>query len=187
MEHELVKKAYKVYHLGMISENPHEGYTFDNLPITYAESHSEAKKKGEKHLFEYEIDGKPHTFIDIKTVRAKNADMILFEGKEMPRYEVERYIADNKYKSELIQKISKYPDTELFYIQKGYVGNCMQFWALGDRGYTCKFNSAQQYTKEQILSHYINISKENKFWPVSYLANRISSVVDSQNVDYSEV
>lgn len=187
MEYTLVKKAYKVYHQGMISSNPEEGYEIDNLPITYAESHSEAKKKGEKHLFDFEIDGRPHTFVDIKTVRAKHADIILFEGQEMPRFQVEQHIADNKYKSELIQKIEKHPDTELFYIQKGYVGNCLQFWAKGDRGYTSKIDNAQQYTKEQILKNYINISKENKFWPVSYISKHIVTVVDAQNLDYSEV
>lgn len=186
MEYTLLKKAYKVYHIGMISNNPEEGYEFDNLPITYADSHTEAKKKA-RHLHDFEIDGKPHTFIDIKTARAKDADMVLFDGIEMRRYEAKQYVADNKYKSELIQKIEKHPDTELFYIQKGYVGNCPLFWAIGDRGYTCKIDNAQQYTKAEILSKYINSSKENRFWPVSYISKHIVKVVDSQNLDYSAV
>jgi hypothetical protein len=40
---ELIKKAFRIWHEGMLSDNPHEGYRIDEIPVTYADSPGEAK------------------------------------------------------------------------------------------------------------------------------------------------
>ena len=74
---EILKKAYTVWHEGMLNENPHLGFRLDEIPVTYVSSPSEAKQKAE-WLSDYEIDDEPHKFTDIKVRRAKTADKVMY-------------------------------------------------------------------------------------------------------------
>jgi len=42
---------------------------------------------------------------------------------------------------------------ETYLIQKkGYVGNCLEWWAQGDRGYVMDINKAREFTLEEATS-----------------------------------
>lgn len=72
---------------------------------------------------------------------------------------------------------------EKYYVQNGFIGNCMCFWAKNDKGYTCHLDNAETYTKEQALSRCRQENNE-KAWPVSAIQSGASSMVDHQKVPH---
>ena len=176
---QLVKKAFVVYHKGMLDENPHEGYTIDSIPVTYAETANKAKRKA--HLpFDYELEGKAPMYIDLKVRRAKGGDKVMFDGKEMCRHEAIHLIKERARIEQRKLKVERYPDNAKFYISKGYVGNCLLFWGLNSSGYVCNITEAQAYSKEEVLKRFVPGSAENKIWEASHVLANIKPVVDSQ-------
>ncbi len=81
----------------------------------------------------------------------------------------------------------RFPETEMFYVQKGYVGNSCLWWALGNNGYTTDILKAEKYTREEILKSFVGLSNENRIWLASHVETKISSQVDSQHLDYNFV
>ncbi len=77
---EIIEKAYKVYHDGILNENPNEGYSFDELSVVYAESRGKAKNNCPE-FYDHKINGREAKFTDVKAVRWKEYDKIRFKNK----------------------------------------------------------------------------------------------------------
>lgn len=177
---EIVEKGFIVWHDGMLSSNPNEGYLFENLPVTYAESPSKAKSKASE-LYDFEIDGDTHTYTDIKVRRAKWADWIkLDDGEKVIRTTLERKLKEDKKVSERRAKVEAYPDNAMFYIQNGYVGNAVLWWGLNSSGYVCDILKAQRYTKEYVLKHFCDGREEDIIWEANHVLECTKLIVDGQ-------
>ncbi len=175
----IVQKAFVVWHNGMLNVDPHEGYTIDSLPVTYADTHGKAKQAA-YYPYEYYLDGEPVKYIDLKVRRVKKCDKVMFEGYPMTKMDVEKTIKERTRISERKFKVEQYPDDSKFYIQKGYCGNCILFWGLGNCGYTSNITEAQIYTKEEVLNRFVPGSAENRIWESSHVLANLKPVVDSQ-------
>ena len=56
------------------------------------------------------------------------------------------------YGAELkMAKLRQYDDKELFVVQSGWNGDSRLWWRLKNRGYTVDLNSAQTYTKKEMI------------------------------------
>jgi len=81
---EIARKAFRVYHDGMLSEHPYEGYRIDELPVVYADTPGEAKSNSSE-VHDFELNGRAHEFTDLKVFRAKESDEVWHEGNIMKR------------------------------------------------------------------------------------------------------
>jgi len=176
---EIVRKAFKVYHEGMLCENPYEGYTMDELPIVYAETPGEAKNKCSE-VHDYEIDGREHNYTDLRAIRAKDSDEVLYKGDRMKRHWAEYKIKENERKEKMMQL----PDDEYFYVQdaRNYVGNAVLWWGLGSNGYVCDIHKAQKYTKKEIVDKFGDGRETDIVWIGSHVEKGIKEIVDAQNL-----
>lgn len=175
---EIVDKAYQVWHWGMIDENPYEGYTFDELPITYAETAGKAKyMASEPHDFNL-LSGEDAEFTDLRVKRCKKMDRVKFEGRIVHRHRVDTMLKERDRVAKEMANLDKYPDDEMFYIQNGYVGNSISWWG---NGYTCKIEKATKFTKDEIKKdHIVGRREEDRIWAASHVENIIVKVVDGQ-------
>lgn len=74
----------------------------------------------------------------------------------------------------------------LYYIQNGYVGNAILWWAIDSRGYTTELEKAGKFTKEEAEG--IIKRPEDIAWPCDYIDSRTRAhkvIVDSQYLDSS--
>lgn len=77
---------------------------------------------------------------------------------------------------------------ELYYIQNGYVGNAVYWWALDSKGYTTDVNEAQKYTYDEMKS-IVNNRRQDIGWPVSYIdenAKAHKTIIDAQYISKSK-
>lgn len=176
---EIVRKAYKVYHEGMISDNPYEGYTIKELPVVYAKTIGEAKNKAPE-VHDYEIDGEPHKYTDLRAIRAKDDDEVLYEGDRMIRSWAEYKVKEKERKERMMQL----PDDEQYYVQdaRNYVGNAVLWWGLNSCGYVTDLKKAQKYTKEEIVSKFGEGRETDIIWPASHVEGAIREYVDMQGL-----
>ena len=167
MPPKIVKKAWEV-----IDPTLYDGiYELEHgwQPV-YAESAGKAKQKcSEKE-----------SYINVKCRRIRGCDIVLHSGTEIRR----EYLQQEIIKMERVNKISKFPDDELFYIQNGFVGNSILWWALQDRGYTSDIDRAQTYTKAEVLKYFLNNSdRQDKIWCASHVQQHIKKHVEHQYLD----
>ncbi len=161
---EIVEKAYKVYHQGMLNENPYEGYRFEELPVVYAESSGKAKNNCGHEPYDFKLNGKDPIYIDLKVVRCKEEDKVRFEGKIITKRMMKYILGGRKIVSDRMERLNKFPDDSLFYVSTGnFVGNYPIFWALGDCGYTTYIENAQTYTKTDIIKDHIKYA-DHRIW-----------------------
>ncbi len=174
---EIIKKAWIVWHEGMLNENPHLGFTIDNLPIVYAEAPIEAKNIA-KEPYNWDLNGKEPQYIDLKVRRAPDSDKVLFEGKETIRYKAVSEIKERCRINERRVRIEKYPDDACFYVQNGYCGNDALWWGKGGGGYVTDINNAQLYTKAEVLNH--SWRENDRIWESKHVLSKIKQHVDTQ-------
>ncbi len=170
----ILKKAYQV-------KDSTVGWEFDapdeNWERVYAKTAGEAKT----------LCRNSNSFITTRAKRAKGSDIVLHEGHETERWRILEALKEDKRREERLLKVMQFPETEMFYVQKGYVGNSCYWWGLGNCGYTTDLNKAEKYTREDILKYFIGRSDENKIWAASHVEERVSRQVDSQHLDYKFV
>lgn len=68
--------------------------------------------------------------------------------------------------------------------QRGHVGNCLLFWRVGGRGYTCNVNEAQQFTYDGAVELVAGRDKY-RAWPVEHVISSAVRHCDMQDMDYS--
>lgn len=178
---EIIEKAYNVWHSGMISRYPDEGYQLDDLPITYAKSPSEAKSKAHEPM-NFDLDGERPKYTDLKVRRVLMFDKVLFEGNVIVRWVMEENISTQKKIDERRSKIEAYPDDTNFYIQNGFVGNAIVWWGLGSSGYETDITKAQIYTKQEILERFVGGREQDRIWEAKHVLTGIKQVVDIQKL-----
>lgn len=71
-----------------------------------------------------------------------------------------------------------------YLIQKGYVGNAINWWRDGDAGYTTEIRKAKQFTKQEAL----DICKDESYtaWDADFIFNAIYGqklIFDGQYLD----
>jgi hypothetical protein len=73
---------------------------------------------------------------------------------------------------------------EMYYIQNGYVGNAIAWWAIDSKGYTTNISKAGKYTKEQ--AEKIIERPQDVAWECSYIDNCKEAqklIIDGQYLD----
>jgi hypothetical protein len=176
---ELIKKAFRVWHDGMLSDNPHEGYRINELPVTYADSPGEAKSLATEP-FEWTLYDDEPKFTDLKVRRAAGMDKVMFEGDEKKRWQVEMMNREQKRIEKRRQAVDRFPDNSHFYIQNGYVGNSVLWWGKNSNGYTSDIHKAELYTKQEVLEQFVNGREEDVIWESEHIHENIRSHVDGQ-------
>lgn len=58
---------------------------------------------------------------------------------------------------------------KMYYIQNGYVGNSMLWWAIDRKGYTTEIDKAGKFTKEE--AKVIIKRPQDRAWPCSHVDN----------------
>jgi len=185
MQPEIIKKAFIVWHEGMLNYNPNEGYpTIEDIPAVYAETRGKAKNKASDWM-DFNLNGKEATFLDLKVKRYKEGDKLLFEGVERTRNWVTRELDNREFNATRRQRVEQYPDDTMFYIQNGIVGNAPLWWGLGGSGYVCQIEEAQAYTKKEVLATFVNGRKQDIIWEASHVLAAKVTVIESQRLKYS--
>lgn len=73
-------------------------------------------------------------------------------------------------------------EEELYYIQNGYVGNAVSWWAVDANGYTTDFKQAGKFTKKFALT----TREIDRAFPVSYIDSNEKAqklIIDGQYLD----
>lgn len=177
------QKAWHVYHEGMIRYEHGYYQHKDELPLKYANTRNEARKKGVSDCYDYSKEDESElTFTDIIVVRVKECDKYLFEGRDLTN----REIAIELKKRERNNKLKALPDDKLYLLQKrgSYVGNAVVFWGENNCGYYCNMENVGKYTKEDMLK--IAINNENiVVWDADYIDSVLVKVADAQNLNHA--
>ncbi len=73
---------------------------------------------------------------------------------------------------------------KLYYIQNGYVGNAILWWAIDSKGYTTEIEKAGKHTKEQAKQ--IIQRPEDRAWECNYVDKNLKAhkrIIDGQYLD----
>ena len=175
----ILKKAFKVWHDGMLNSNPNEGYSIEELPLTYGDTPGEAKVNASE-IYDFEIDGETHKYTDLKVRRAKGGDWVLYEGEKIRRNDLEYRTKEANRIDKRRKSVESFSDDSMFYIQNGYVGNAVLWWGLNSNGYVCDIHKAQAYTKQYVLKHFVNGREEDRIWESKHVLDCIKEIVDGQ-------
>lgn len=76
------------------------------------------------------------------------------------------------------------PETKLWVIQSGYVGNHMLFWRGNNCGYTTNLSDARLWS-ELDAKKQADQREEDIAWPLSYLYQAVEQCINLERVDYS--
>ena len=70
-------------------------------------------------------------------------------------------------------------NVKLYYVQdaRGFVGNCMSWWAPKGAGYVCCIDEAGKYTADDVKS----MRSTDVAWPVEYVDDRVVRHVRGDN------
>jgi len=179
MKVEIVKKAWKVWVHSHLEDN---GYiSSDELPPIYADNIKDAKNECDLYDAKNE-DGDKARYIDIKCVRSKFHDMVLYNGEIIPRWVYEERLKTEKRN----EKLRALNDKEMYYVQdsRSYCGNSVFWWGLESRGYTTDLMKAQKYTKDEIIKQFSNGRDTDIIWPASHVEKLIKTHVDAQYLEH---
>ena len=139
-----VKKAYEI-DLSRIEE----GYLYDNI-VVHAENANKAKAlllnetKYENIRLRY-LD-KELTYLNIPVIRRNESDIIMFEGKEVLKCEIEDILKERERLAKL-EEIENNPNITHCYIVKG------SYYKPNSCGYTSHKHEAGVYEKADAISH----------------------------------
>ncbi len=168
MKHEIVKKAFDVFDVSERRDH--------NFPhIIYAKDRNAARRE-----FCGSEDAK---YINVSATRMPDFDSVMYDGREVSLHRVKEIEREKELRSKRTTFVNSFPDDEMFYIQRGYVGNAVSWWGLNNRGYVCDLDRAQAYTKAEVSAHFIDAKAEDTIWAASHVLTKISKMVDSQYLD----
>lgn len=143
MRYQIVKKCWKI-DLDKIDE----GFMYSGVSV-HADSRNEAKTKllHEIRYDEWKIrfTREEVNYINIPVIRSKAGDIVLFEGNEIKKWEVNHVLSERKRFVEL-DKILENPGVQFCYIMKRG-----SYYAPNSNGYTDYKFKAGVYTKEEAV------------------------------------
>lgn len=168
------EKAYKVIDPTLF-EYPYR-VTEDDWQVVYATSPGKAKRLCREYS----------TYLNIRVKRCKKADKIEFEGRETTVASRDFILKERARIQARLVGVQSHPDDETFYIQNGYVGNSVLWWAINGNGYTVDLEKAHEYTKDEVISHFVNSRPDDVIWAASHVRQHIRKHVDGQylNLEY---
>ena len=157
----VTEKAYIVWHKGMISDHPEEGWpTVDEMPVTYAKSRGKAKSSTLTPYgfeIEYGVDAK---YLDLKVKRAKWADKYLIDGVMRTRSRIESDEAVLKRDAEFDQMVIDNPKSRAYIKKGGY------YYGSNYGGYTEREIDAGIYSIHDAVSHCKGMSLRDYLRPI---------------------
>lgn len=179
----IIEKAWHVYHDGMVKLAAEYYHSVDETPIYYADSRNQAKLKA-REVYDWGIDDREPTYIDIKVKRAKEADKVLFRGETISRSRISGIIKTEKRN----KKLMELPDDEKYLVQdrRNYVGNSVLWWAKDHKGYTCDFDRVHIFTKDEILKYFIDGRDTDIIWSLTEAKKGLKTHIDAQKLDFSK-
>jgi hypothetical protein len=71
---------------------------------------------------------------------------------------------------------------ELYYIQNGYIGNAILWWAKDSKGYTTNFKNAGKFTWAQAED--IIKRPEDRAWPCKYIDEQLDAQIVTVDAQY---
>lgn len=181
LELQVVKKAFIVYHAGMLSENPHEGYRVDEIPPVLADTPNKAKREA-KEPFNWDLNDERPKYTDLRVRRAPNADRVLYDGKEIPRWQAVSDVAEKERQDRRRASIEAYPDDTKFFVQNGFSGDMLILWGKDSNGYTTNVDNAHQFTKQEVLNSFVNTRIQDILWPVDKVLSKTVRVANSEHL-----
>jgi hypothetical protein len=170
-----VKKAYQVVDPTIWENNTESRDIWDNAELIYAETQSKAKA----------LLRDKESYLNIKTKRDKELDIVLYNGKETKRYLIKKQQEQAKRKEQILSKLLALPENEMYYIQdnRGYVGNSVLWWGYDGNGYTTELNKAQKYSREEVIKHFVDGRHSDVIWRASHVETKIRTHVDMQYLE----
>lgn len=183
MKFQIVKKAWHVFHIGMIDASPEYYHTPDETPVVYAATEGEAKAQASAPQQFNLPDGSTPKFTDLRCLRAHTRDIVIFNDHQTERFQAEYQILREAWINKRRKQVLKYPETEMFYVQNGFVGNAILFWGLNSSGYTANVAKAQKYTRAEILERFIDGREQDIIWPASHIDAVLIHVADNQKTN----
>jgi hypothetical protein len=150
MKEQIIKKAWTISALAL-----EEPWHYNNITVT-ATTRGEARSKGlqEMHnlgaskLVDYKYDDRDLKYTDITPKRCKASDIILFEDKEIKRYQLEAYLWMKERDEKALQLTITNPG-ELAVVYSGCYGS---YWGYHRSGYSDSIIFAGKYTTEEAYS-----------------------------------
>ena len=140
----IIEKAYQIN-----LEKLDLGFLSDSI-ICHAESLNKAKKELLQHVkyddLELRYSGQKLTYLNIPVQRSRSADKVLFEGKEVLRYQIEKTVHERDRILKL-DEIQNNPNIKYCYIIKG------SYYRPNSCGYTSLRFEAGIYPKDEAVSH----------------------------------
>lgn len=114
------------------------------------------------------------------------------EGKKVARLkrllaiDIDYKIDDYKFILEMLAAIvgKPSPDTKLYIIQSGYVGNHMLFWKRDNCGYTTNLDDAKLWTEMEAKKQ-AQDREEDIAWPLDYLYQVMEACINLERVDHA--
>ena len=150
----IIEKAYIVWHEGMLGFGPEIFNEVSDIPVTYATTPSKAKSVSTEWA-EWELNGEWPKWTDLKVKRAKNADIVLFEDKEVKRYQVESILYNRKRKAKLESFLDDPVLTHCYIMKRG------TYYRPNSSGYTSRKHQAGIYTIKEGVEDAISC---NELW-----------------------
>lgn len=78
---------------------------------------------------------------------------------------------------------------ERFYVQnveRGYVGNSLQWWRFNDNGYTCDIRAAKKFTKQEAEELCVGRNKY-AMWECGYIEKLVQHHIDMQDLRHDSL
>jgi len=125
---------------------------------------------------EYEYNGHWHGPYDFGYYNSDGNAVLYLPGE---RNMQDSFVVGINY----VRRVNKQP---MYYIQNGYVGNAVLWWANGGAGYTTEIAKAGCYTEED-ARRITGQRSEDHAWPCDYIHNCDEArkiIIDSQYLDY---
>lgn len=175
MAEKILKKAYIVWHDGMLVYSNPEGFSsWKYCPSVYATGPGQAKQISTEWR-DWSLDSyQDADFTDLYCRRYPADDLLEVDGEQVIRHIYTEKKADDEYRA----KLNNLPD-QLYLIRaidKGFRGNYPVWWGPNSTGYTTDFNKAGRYSKWDVVQ--ICKKGQQEPWPESCLQKHLVTVVN---------
>jgi hypothetical protein len=179
MKEQLIKKAWKIS-----AKDLNEPWNYDDV-VVMADTRGEARSKGLSELI-YLCAEKDVSYLedsdlyytDIIATREKESDIILYEDREIKRYQLKNYLWQKERDENALQLTITNPDD----LAVVYNGNYGQYWGSNSSGYSDSIIFAGKYTTQEAYE-IVRVSDYGRQETVRLLdVEELNKSIDSQIV-----